>query len=255
MNPSRTSRRILVAGGLLLVLGLGGYALPTQQPELPLRVYYANAGGAVLFPHEKHEESGLGCNRCHHDMLNAALAATCVSCHHAESFEIVEWEDEDLLEVHTEMAATDDDPGSCLGCHSHAELLVPVAAASRTSCSDCHEIEETPSIQIGHDCSACHAPAEDRPALACRSCHGSGEGEDATCETCHPGEGYDADTLEHDDLTSFEEHTCTGCHVASRASDAMHGSCSRCHEELEHGTYFARSKENAETVCNTCHIK
>jgi hypothetical protein len=255
MNPTRTSRRILVAGGLLLVLGLVGHTLPTEQPELPLRIFYDNAGGAVLFPHDGHQDMGQGCSQCHHDMLTESVAATCVSCHHLESFEIVEWEDEDLLEVHTDLAENDDDPASCLGCHTHSELIVPVAAASRTGCSECHDLEDTPSIQSGHNCSACHAVAEERPALACRTCHGTGEGEDATCESCHPGEGYDSDTLEHEDLTSLDEHSCTGCHVASRASDAIHGSCSRCHEDVEHGTFFARSKESAETVCNTCHMK
>ena len=61
--------------------------------------------------------------------------------------------------------------------------------------------------------------------------------------------------LEHVELVAIEGHQCTGCHVPTRAGTAMHGRCNRCHLDLTEGTFFTRSREDASTVCATCHLK
>jgi hypothetical protein len=61
--------------------------------------------------------------------------------------------------------------------------------------------------------------------------------------------------LEHAELLAIEAHTCDGCHIASRGSDAIHKRCSRCHADLERGSFFTRVRSDGETICMTCHMK
>ncbi len=253
MRETRRSSWVLFGGLGLLVLGLVAYAIPSQAPETPLRVHYASTGGGVLFPHEAHTEMAVGCAHCHHEMLSEEPEGSCERCHHPESFAVVEWEDEDQAEYHMEFAEMRD-PETCLGCHDHASISTPVHPPSRTSCAECHEADEL-GLQAGHSCSACHAVGETDQVMACRTCHGSGEGDAPTCDACHAGDDYTADMLEHGELTAIEDHTCGGCHVASRHGTALHNRCGRCHEDTERFTYFTRSLDDGGSVCKTCHLK
>ena len=108
---------------------------------------------------------------------------------------------------------------------------------------------------MGHNCSACHATTDSQDVGACRSCHTSGEGTPPGCVECHAGDDYQPDMLEHAELLDIDGHTCDGCHVASRGSDAVHKRCNRCHSDLEAGTFFRRTRDDAASLCATCHMK
>ncbi|MBM3318209.1 MAG: hypothetical protein FJY75_10215 [Candidatus Eisenbacteria bacterium] len=250
MNGSVRSRWVLIGGVALLVLGLAGFALPGRAPSPPLRIFYANAGGAVLFPHAGHEK--ISCAECHHEQAGGA-PRSCLICHHEGSFELTDWEDDSMAEVHAELVSAGD-LSSCLGCHAHADLIKPLRAASRSSCAQCHD-SGLPELRAGHGCAGCHAVDASIPVSACRSCHQTGEGEAKSCDSCHGGSGYERDMMGHAELAAIEGHTCSSCHVATRHADAVHHGCNRCHLDLEKGAFFARSREDASTVCGTCHMK
>lgn len=236
----------------MLVLGLVGYALPARHASPPPRVFYANAGGGVLFPHARHVEPVAACADCHHELASGE-PNSCLQCHHEGSFELTEWEDASFADIHAETLAGGD-AAACLGCHAHADLIKPLRPASQSACAQCHEADLA-AMRSGHSCSGCHAVEEGAQVSACRSCHQTGEGEARTCESCHSGSGYTGDMMTHAELTALEGHTCSGCHVATRHADAIHHGCNRCHLDLEKGTFFARSREDATTVCGTCHMK
>jgi hypothetical protein len=61
--------------------------------------------------------------------------------------------------------------------------------------------------------------------------------------------------LGHADLEAIDGHECSGCHVPSRAADAIHNGCTRCHEDVESFAFFTRSRDDHETVCRTCHMR
>ncbi len=253
MNRHARSAWVLAGGLVLLVLGLVGQALPTKHTFPPLRVYYENAGGPVLFPHDRHTEMEAACADCHHELATGELENDCLLCHHENSFALTEWEDEDMADLH-DTFVSDGDAGVCVDCHSHNDLIQPLRPVSQSTCVQCHE-EDLVALQTGHNCSGCHATQAGDQVAACGQCHRTGEGEDASCASCHADDGYTADMLEHAELVAIEGHTCSSCHVASRGSDAIHHGCNRCHADLEEGTFFARSREDAETVCSTCHMK
>jgi len=252
MNGRAPTRWVLTGSIVLLVAALVWFfALPKGGPASPLRVFYGNAGGAVLFQHAQHAQR-MDCSHCHHEMA-AGAAGSCLACHHDGSFELAEWEDPDLALVHAETIAGGD-AAACLGCHEHSALTDPIRPASQSSCANCHDADLA-ALADGHTCSGCHAVEEDAEAHACRQCHGNEEGEARTCEDCHAGDGYEADMMEHEALTAIEGHTCGGCHAVSRDADAVHHRCTRCHLDLEQGAFFARSRADEATVCATCHMK
>ncbi|MCK4414360.1 MAG: hypothetical protein KAY32_12515 [Candidatus Eisenbacteria sp.] len=253
MDRTKRAVRVLMLGLAMVVLGLLGYLLPHGGAETPTRVYYDNTGGGVLFPHEKHAEMEMECAYCHHEMLAEEIELTCTVCHHAEAFAMVAWEDEDQGDLHAGFAE-EGDGADCLACHEHDAIDGPVAAPQATSCAECHEADH-PMIQAGHSCSACHAGGESDVLMACRSCHGAGEGSSPTCASCHEEDGYTADLFAHGELVAIAGHHCAGCHVPTRSGTVMHGRCNRCHLDLEEGTFFTRSREDAPTVCTTCHLK
>lgn len=254
MNQTKHVGLVLAVGVIFLILGLAGHALPTKDLESPKRVFFDNAGGAVLFPHEQHEE--FDCAQCHHELLTEEVETSCTLCHHEDSFEIYEWEDEDIGDLHAEF--TTEDHTDCIDCHSHEDFTSPTPPPAASSCAECHDdyVDYDP-ILTGHNCSACHATADDDEQLvmACAACHQSGEGEAQSCDACHPDDEFEPDDLDHAELTDIDGHTCAACHVAGRSADAYHNRCTRCHQEQEKFSFFSRSKEDAETVCKTCHMK
>jgi hypothetical protein len=254
MNLKVRSAWVLTGGLALFILGFAGHALHTAHPSPPLRVYFASAGGPVLFPHGRHAEIAGPCAACHHELASGQAATGCLTCHHEGSFDVVEWKDASMADAHAEFVAAGDIE-TCLGCHTHTDLTAqPLRAASQAACAQCHEADFA-ALRAGHGCSSCHAVESDGRVQACRACHQSGEGEARTCEACHAGSGYSGDMMAHVDLAAIEGHTCASCHVAIRGADAIHHACNRCHLDLEKGTFFTRSTDDAATVCRTCHMK
>ncbi len=225
MNQKKRTTQTLVIGISLLVIGLviGGFF--SSSGDIPERVYYENAGGAVLFPHDTHADGGMDCADCHHELISPEeIVTSCIECHHEGSFDTVEWEDEDNAEVHDDLV-DEEDVDSCLDCHEHTDLYLPVESMAKSSCAECHdECEEGdfPTAQIGHNCTACHGVAEEEEVASCGSCHAVGN-------------------EEADD--------------AGRRADALHNRCNRCHLSLEKTTFMTRSTDDEETVCSTCHMK
>lgn len=254
MNFKVRSAWVLTGGLVLLILGFAGHALRTAHSSPPLRVHYANAGGPVLFDHGRHAAMDGACADCHHELASGEAATSCLTCHHPSSFEAAEWEDESMAEAHAEFLGAGD-VETCLGCHLHEDLTKPpLRAASQSTCAQCHEASFR-ALRVGHSCNGCHAAESEGHVQACRACHQTGEGEARTCEACHAGADYASDMLAHAELAAIEGHTCAACHVASRGADAIHHTCNRCHLDLEQGTFFARTTEDAATVCRTCHLK
>ena len=257
MSRNNRSVLILVGGLVCVVLGLLGYGLTTQGTAAPPRIFYANAGGPVLFPHQNHVDLQIDCVRCHHELQEEEVVTTCDLCHHDGSFEAVEFERERMGEMHADWAS-EGETDNCTRCHKHSDLIKPVAPASQTYCAMCHE-EGDGALEfadLGHNCAACHGVSESTDGVqACGSCHKSGQDEVQTCDDCHADEGFTPDDLTHAELVSIEAHACEKCHVASSRVDALHHQCSRCHMDLEKGTFFTRSKDDAESVCQTCHMK
>ena len=94
MKRKDRSPMVFWVGVLAFILGLVGYAIPTKSPDPPLRIHFASAGGAVLFPHDQHTDSerGFECHQCHHELLGADIESPCIRCHHCDSFDLAEWE-------------------------------------------------------------------------------------------------------------------------------------------------------------------
>ncbi len=253
MNQTKRASFVLAAGVVLLVFGLAGFAIPARDTAAPVRVFYENAGGGVLFPHNQHES--FDCQLCHHEMLVEEVATHCTQCHHENSFALAEWEDEFMGDLHLEF--TDEESSACIDCHTHADFMAATLPPAQSSCAQCHDdYADYESIMTGHNCSACHARSDEKTTLlSCSVCHQSGEGNAQGCAACHADDGYEADMFEHADLTGMQGHSCQGCHVASRGADAIHNRCNRCHFEIESLTFFTRSKDDSETVCKTCHMQ
>lgn len=254
MNLKVRSAWVLTGGLVLLILGFAGHALNTAHSSPPLRVHYANAGGPVLFDHGRHAAMDGTCADCHHELASGEASTGCLTCHHPGSFDVVEWEDESMADSHAEFLGAGD-VEMCLGCHTHRDLTAhPLRAASQATCAQCHDTGFA-ALRAGHTCNGCHAAVSEGRVQACRACHQTGEGEPRTCEACHAGSGYSGDMLAHAELAAIEGHTCDACHIASRGADAIHHACNRCHLDLEKGTFFTRTTEDAATVCRTCHMK
>lgn len=221
MNQKKRTMQTLVVGLILLVIGLVMGGAISSQLDVPARVFYESAGGGVLFPHNTHVENS-SCADCHHELIGD-VETSCMECHHDGSFDITEWEDEDNADLHQEMIS-EEDYSSCLDCHEHEAFILPVAAASKTGCAECHDecaTNEFPPALMGHNCTACHAAENGDQVEACGSCHAVGDEE--------------AD--------------------ATRRADALHNRCNRCHLELEKTTFMSRSRDDEATVCDTCHMK
>jgi|GEM_PF-2141598 len=224
MNQKKKTTQTFLFGIVLLVIGLviGGFF--SSNGDIPERVFYASAGGAVLFPHDTHTGGDLTCADCHHELISDDIETSCIECHHTGSFDTVEWDDEDNLDLHEEMAS-EEDTDSCLDCHDHSDLYLPVESVTKSSCAECHdECEEAafPPANMGHNCTACHGSDDSGEVEACGSCHAVGN-----------EEGGDA----------------------GRRADALHNRCNRCHLDLEKTTFMTRSTDDEQTVCSTCHMK
>lgn len=126
MDSEKDRKFILGLTVVLLAIGIISYAgFSAEPPDNPYRIYYATAGGPVLFDHQTHKDAsgyGLSCMDCHHDLeegYSEDEVTACSECHEL----------------------TSDDPDM----PSHVDSL-------HASCKNCHEEYEAGPV----DCAECH---------------------------------------------------------------------------------------------------
>ncbi len=254
---------------LMLVVAVYGYTVSSSSTEEPTaRLLLDNAGGRVVFTHQKHiEEYGFECADCHHN--NVLLS--CGTCHGVpidEAFKA------DHVQAFTNTQASNDE-ASCVVCHhkSVSGLVWDHDAhndAYGLSCIDCHH-EDTSIEPEPTNCGDCHEPAtptnpgtEAFPDLKtavhtkCMTCHDTDFfAAGATgCASCHSmRDNPEAFNKGETNLVTPADANCATCHTEQPSSelilprmDAFHGLCMGCHEALDVGPY-------QKDQCNQCHLK
>lgn len=260
---------IAILTAVLAVTGIAGYLLPTgpvagDKEPATRRILFDNAGGPVVFDHQKH--SSLlqeDCATCHHESLRKTpdKAMACASCHGVAL-------DAPFKEGH----AAGYPPESCVTCH-HYELAAKDWGHQKHSdelgvdCTSCHhadtDIEPEPQ-----NCAGCHeagarpggkVEAGTPPALAdavharCMGCHQDMFGTARGCASCHELKPTRAKAQPGTVSPLYAD--CAVCHVDKAPEklipgrmDAFHGQCMGCHEKLGKGP-FGKDK------CGQCHTK
>ena len=147
---------------------------------------------------------------------------------------------------------------SCAACHHDLYGSTQV-----TSCEDCHDDEVEPvdfeHAELkefhGRDCSTCHEQVvDDDQAVSCRECHPGtqeNEGRVVDCAQCH-SDGYDSDTMGHDEYLEIEDHSCLGCHTPGSVSDSYHTNCTNCHLEAAPKRF---ANDDGTVNCSGCHLR
>lgn len=252
---------IAVFTGLAAVAALIGYLFPPATQAVPVRILFDNAGGKVVFDHERHARGyKLACERCHHESPEAReQVRKCSTCHGIVF-------DENFRKTHT---ASIKDPASCVTCH-HMEFkgMSPKwdheAHKSMADCRDCHH-KDTAIEPEPQKCADCHAQTGDAamPSLRdaaharCNSCHQDLYAEKLKgCASCHePAAARDALKRDSAVKVSPQYADCTSCHAGQKTEDlipermaAFHKGCMGCHEETAKGPY-------KKDQCNQCHTK
>ena len=173
---------------------------------------------------------------------------------------------------------------SCSECHkvdvkTHAEFIASGKTMGESECSKCHGMAASAPAHRAHFgktymgetllCITCHSFAKGAPvkpvSLTCVKCHAVSETpmhelmpSDAKCTVCHEGWVYGK-------LYMYGK-TCTGCHPAAAAKQAvsvgLHAShvklfsCSVCHPmEKTHKEVFEATKAMGSKLCYECHTE
>lgn len=243
------------------LLALTGYLAPAPTLKVPERILLDNAGGKVVFDHEKHfKDQKVPCQTCHHESAEPrenvqrcgvchgrALDETfrknhaegikdlpsCATCHHMEFGPKVKW---------THKAHAEDYGIDCRECHHKDKNIEP----EPQNCADCHQKtgdKDMPSLRTAvHDkCRSCHVEMFDAKVKGCAQCHAKVESRPRLSEGKFK--------------VSPDYADCAVCHVDQKNADlirgrmaAFHGQCIGCHEKNGKGPF----KKNQ---CNQCHTK
>ena len=174
----------LILGFVCIVLGVVGYLIPGKSAESPVRIYYATAGGPVLFPHADHTEMDAACSDCHHELIRTDEVKSCKECHKEDDYKFnpEELPHSDLTEIHMGKcsnchAAKEEKPKSCRTCHKATG-----EGEKEVNCERCHKDDGYSKADFahadlteieGHWCTECHQTARIADAMhkQCGTCH------------------------------------------------------------------------------------
>lgn len=247
---NRRYRLIVFITAALLIIAVSGYLLPPDTPAEPVRIFFQNPGGNVIFTHQKHSRSyDLACKQCHHYTAEGEVSppkcgachpkvfdgqfldghqshfpnhAYCNACHHNSETSLFDHDE------HISMTGED-----CETCH-HDATIEP----EPESCSNCHEHEgdeDMPSLRTATHtrCTECHSDFFDKGIKGCSKCH-----------TRTPGPLAEPEY----------EKPCADCHerpvsqlIPSR-TNAFHEQCRGCHRTTGKGPH-------GDDLCYHCHFK
>ena len=263
---------IAILTAVLAVTGIAGYLLPAgpvagDKEPATRRILFDNAGGPVVFDHQKHSRLlKEDCATCHHESLQKTpdKAMACASCHgvalddafkagHAKSYPA----ESCVTCHHYELAAKDwghqqhsEEFGvDCTSCH-HADTDIE---PEPQSFANCHEAGARPTNKA--------AEPGTPPVLAdavharCVACHQDLFGKAKNCASCHELKPTRKDEAAVKGKVNALYADCTVCHVKKTPDklipgrmDAFLGQCMGCHEKLGKGP-FGKDK------CAQCHTK
>jgi hypothetical protein len=203
MNGNTKKPYLLMAlTGVLLVVGLSGYLISGKTVE-PKRFYLKNAGGAVMFEHEKHIGFTESCADCHHTILYADQRNDCSDCH-GDDVSAEDFSHKDLMEVDAHHCTTchlvnkESSPQACGNCHPKMQEAEQITLP----CATCHDSsfekdmlthDEMQEIEA-HTCDGCHQPQSVSEVYheQCNRCHLEGasqrfvlDGGKIRCQACH----------------------------------------------------------------------
>ena len=199
-----------------------GYLLPAEKTDTPVRSVLSRNSGPVVFEHAGHEQAGIACERCHHDLVSGvSVPARCASCHgvvEAPTFK----------KEHSGRFSRE----SCSVCHHYA--------GSRRDWGHDRHVKE-----YGLECTACHhaEPEIEEIPMNCAKCHEGGAPEGK--RRAPGGEHRLADAV---------HGKCADCH--QEWFDAGVRGCAKCHDDRSLKTEKKRLHDGAAfSGCSSCHRK
>ena len=274
---SKRSVPIFIAGCILALAGIAGYALTPESAEAPSpRILMENQGGRVVFAHKAHSSPGgdygdIACARCHHELGIApdkqaytakGKVLKCAACHGTD-------DEPDFKVAHQARYRAEGGENACLSCH-HLKIVgysdkwnhKDHWTYASDDCTTCHHSEgTTPSGRMMTNikpqrCANCHMNQADSMTArtrkdasheTCRNCHEDLFAAGARgCPTCHAGASLEAELAAGAANTPL--FTCSSCHPPITGSmDAFHAKCIGCHEEVKKGP--GKASED----CVKCH--
>ncbi len=253
---------ISACAAILAIVALVGYVLPEPSPKIPERILFDNAGGKVVFTHQKHlQDDNIPCATCHHEMITSTeTVESCGSCH-GVAF------DTNFRTTHAQQYKSTD---SCATCH-HMEFAPKVdwthtahAEEYGLDCTSCHH-EDTSIEPEPQNCANCHQETGDETMpslrdavhLKCQSCHEEMfEAKVTGCASCHTTIDMKKQLKEKGPeafKVSPKYANCAVCHVDQKTTElipdrmnAFHGQCMSCHQSVGKGPY-------TQEQCAQCH--
>ncbi len=197
------------------------------------------------FSHKKHIESGQDCQKCHEDKIHKNIILPyilpdmnrCIECHRAEAVthrcetcHIPE-------EIQKPVNHTSD------FIHSHGDLGKNESiGSSEKSCSTCHEPPYCQNCHEGDNLDRKTHPLNFQFTHALKA-----QGKEMECSVCHTEKQFciechrDNNVLPHNHTAGWAITNVGGRHRDEAINDLE--SCMACHEQ------------NAELICQKCHIK
>lgn len=239
---------IAVVTGLLCVVALAGYVIPSAPEGPPVRTLLDNKGGKVIFTHASHTETMADdCGLCHHYTGDIQTPPKCSTCH-------VKKFDETFKTTHQSTM----DEKVCRSCHHAESDIAPFSHADHIDeyvPEDCQACHHDPSIEpVAQACSHCHDQPGDAtmPSLMkashtrCMDCHDDFFTEGAEgCQKCHARNPAEK--------TIAKPRKCSTCHeepieeLIPTTTAAFHTQCQTCHEYQGSGPY-------GDDACYQCHM-
>ncbi|WP_285905742.1 cytochrome c3 family protein [Pseudodesulfovibrio pelocollis] len=246
---------IALLTGVIFILALAGYLVPTRTDAMPVRILLENKGGKVIFDHKIHADMPeRACADCHHTSGDDPAPPACSSCH-------VPKFDQPFILGHQETM----DPKQCASCH-HPEATIDnfdhnghaedYAAGNCRACHHDASIEPTPQ-----SCANCHGGRTDIPSrkdaahARCASCHDDLFDAGVTgCATCHVRQPAAPPQTGETDEAKPALRPCSDCHadptdqLVPTTATAFHTQCMGCHEAKTSGPY-------GDDACFRCHMR
>jgi len=210
-----------------------------MEKEAALQKGYVHdpvAQGSCTVCHDPHASAGKS-------LIPAELSLSCFRCH-------------EKLPQQQQYTYTHDPylKGECIACHSPHNSDRPLLLSMEEDdlCLSCHKKQ---NLAVRHknypgeirQCMTCHNPhGSERPFLVrnvlhkpyeegCKTCHGKGKIETATCLECHEAVGTEMRST-HNHLTRQTGNSCINCHSPHAGDDRGHlrgplkTICSSCHQ-------------------------